>query len=121
MIPLLLAAALVANTADRRPVDVRTNGDAGLTQQLSDALIVSLDKASRLRAIGPDDDDDLVLAILGKVTPNGARFDYIVDLLKTNGDFAPDRLASISGKCKATAVAECAADIVAKADRKVKN
>ncbi len=121
MIPLLLAAALAANAAaDRRPVDVRAGGDAALTLKLSDALIKSLDTASHLRAVGPEDDDDLALVILGNVTPDGAQFEYMIDLLKTNGQFAPNRLASMTGKCRATEISECAAEIVAKADRKVK-
>jgi len=121
MIALLLAAALAAAApAERRPVDVRAGGDAALTLKLSDALTKSLASASRLRAMAPEDDDDLTLVILGDVTPDGARFDYIVDLLKTNGQFAPKRVASISGKCRETAIDACAAEIVARADRKVR-
>lgn len=121
MIALLLAAAVAAGPApERRPVDVRAGGDAALTLKLSDALTKRLDAASRLRAMGPEDDADLALVILGDVTPDGARFRYIVDLLKTNGAFAPSRVASISGKCRKAAISECAAEIVARADREVK-
>ena len=121
---LLMAAVAaspqVAPDADRRPVDVRTNGDEGLTQRLSDALNKSLDKGSRIRAMTPDDESDLALVIISSGAPEGKKFDYIVDLMKTSEKFGSRRIASLTGKCRESDLAACAADIVAAADRKIK-
>ena len=121
MIALLAAAALLAGEATpRQPVDVRAGGSDGLTQQLSEAMIQSLASASRMRATNGDEDPTLALVIVGNVEPAGSRFDYIVDLMRIDERARPERLASMKGRCGESAIAACAADIVAKANRKVK-
>ena len=55
------------------------------------------------------------------VTPKGDRFDYMVDLVQPGANLSSQRLASMSGTCREEQIARCAADIVAKAERKVKD
>jgi len=116
---LLLLAAVASQPAERRPVDVRATGEDALTQRLSDALIESLGSAKKLRAADGDDKTGLSLVILGDVTPKGDRFDYMVDLVEPGSNLSSRRLASMSGTCREAQLARCAADIVARAERKV--
>ena len=118
---LLLAANASVPAADRRPVDVRTTTEDPLTQRLSDALTQSLGSAKRLRPAGGDDKTGLSLVILGSVTPKGDRFDYMVDLVQPGANLSSQRLASMSGTCREDQIARSEADIVAKAERKVKD
>ncbi|WEK44732.1 MAG: hypothetical protein P0Y64_08095 [Candidatus Sphingomonas colombiensis] len=117
---LLLLAVGTSQPAERRPVDVRATGDDALTQKLSDALIESLATAKRLRPAGGDDRTGLSLVILGNVTAKGDRFDYMVDLVEPGSNLSSQRLGSINGSCREAQIARCAADIVARAERKVR-
>ncbi|MFW2850788.1 hypothetical protein ACM61V_02535 [Sphingomonas sp. TX0543] len=121
MILALLLAVAAPAAADRRPVDVRATGEGVLTQKLSDALIASLGNAKRLRAAGGDDKPGLSLVILGDVAEKGDRFDYMVDLVEPGSNLSSRRIASMSGTCRNAQVAKCAADIVARAERKVRS
>ncbi|WP_298668366.1 hypothetical protein [uncultured Sphingomonas sp.] len=114
-----LLAAAVPQPAERRAVDVRATGDAALTQRLSDALIASLGEAKRLRPADGDDRAGLSLVILGNVTEKGDRFDYMVDLVEPGSNLSSRRLGSFNGSCREAQIARCAADIVARAARKV--
>ena len=115
------AAALVVSEAPRQPVDVRAGGNDGLTQKLSEAMVESLASASKMRPMTGDEDPALALVIVGNVEPAGSRFDYIVDLMRIDERSRPERLASMKGRCGESAILACAADIVAKANRKVKD
>ena len=118
IVALLLLAANASVPASERPMEL---WHGGLTQRLSDALTQSLGSAKRLRPAGGDDKTGLSLVILGSVTPKGDRFDSMVDLVQPGANLSSQRLASMSGTCREEQIARCAADIVAKAERKVKD
>jgi len=120
MMTLFLLLATVAAQPEKRPVDVRTRTEDAATTRLADSIRAALPKASRMRPEGGEDDPDLALAIVS-AEANGKSTAYVVDLLKSQGVSAPQRLASFSGSCRDDKLANCAADLVAKADRKVKD
>ena len=120
MTPIFLLLALASTQPDKHPTDVKTRTEDAATTKLADSIRAALPQASRLRPEGGEDDPDLALAIVS-AEANGKNTAYVVDLLKSQGVSAPQRLASFSGSCRDDRLASCAADLVAKADRKVKD
>lgn len=121
------AALLLATTpafADpappKRAVDVRTTVEDALTTKFADGLRAALPASETLRVQTPDEEDDLQLAILSNVQPDGKRFVYAVDLFKVHAGFTPDRVGSLAGKCRADAMPDCAKRVVSDAERAVR-
>lgn len=120
----LLAAFLMAAPADAPKAHatfVRADVDDDLTQKFADALRGALPNAKHMRLAGGDDPDDLSLVVLFKVEPDGKRFDYAVDLMKISDNPTPERLTSLAGTCRETALADCAKAVVVRADKVAKN
>lgn len=115
---LSAAPALAADPAPKRAVDVRTNGDVGLTQSFLDAVRAGLPGAERVRDQTPEEADDLALVL--SATPDGKKFAWAADLLKVNPGFTPDRVGAFAGKCRADALADCARRVLAETDRAVR-
>jgi hypothetical protein len=115
----LLLAAGQANGPVQHATDVRSDANDPLTDKFADALRSAIPHTKHMRPWSGDDADDLYLAILWPVSEDGKRFTYAVDLMKKTGDMVtPDRLASLTGSCRTAQVGPCAADVVAKADKK---
>jgi hypothetical protein len=118
-----LFAAMLISGASAKPAahatDIRADQDDEFTQKFADALRHALPKAKHMRPETGDDADDLYLTILFPLQVDGKRFSYAVDLMKTNQSLPPDRLASLTGNCRASALATCAQDVIEKADGKI--
>jgi hypothetical protein len=117
---LLLAALLAAGQAHAPVVhatDIRADFNDKLTDQFVDALRKALAKAKHMKPEGGDDAPDLYLTFLLPVTQDGNRFEYAIDLMKSEENSSPDRLASLTGICRQAAIDVCAQGVIGKADK----
>lgn len=115
----LLLASGQANGPVLHSTDVKTDASDPLTEKFADALRSAIPHARHMKPWSGDDADDLYLTILWPVNEDGKRFSYAVDLMKKTGDMVtPDRLASLTGTCRTKEIEPCAADVVAKADKR---